>query len=342
MSSTSPTPSEHHLGDRLAALVDGELDHDERERVLAHLATCARCKTEADCQRQLKAFFAEVAPPPPSEGFLARLQSLPAGGSKPRGDDDDRPGPFGHRTPGHEPFGHGVFDAPDTGGGLMDAFGYAGAHGASVFPVHRAGRPEAERTSPWRGKRFAFAAASAVSLAAMALGGALPLGGSQDSPARNNVVPLRAAGASTTAEAGRRNGFGGGMLPQSGSPARVVAAPGTLQSRNLPVVSTPSARAALSALSARSFASPSFASPSFPTLAFGAPAFPADAVNSARPDVSASAAGPAGATGTNPGAGPLATASGNRRALEPTPSGASSGAPRPELLAAPSPLSRTR
>ncbi|MFE7603373.1 zf-HC2 domain-containing protein, partial [Streptomyces sp. NPDC057494] len=31
---------------RLAALVDGELGHDARERVLAHLATCARCKAE--------------------------------------------------------------------------------------------------------------------------------------------------------------------------------------------------------------------------------------------------------------------------------------------------------
>ncbi|WP_139121227.1 anti-sigma factor family protein, partial [Streptomyces sp. SolWspMP-sol7th] len=36
--------SEQHLGDRLAAFVDGELDHDARERVLSHLATCPRCK----------------------------------------------------------------------------------------------------------------------------------------------------------------------------------------------------------------------------------------------------------------------------------------------------------
>ena len=35
-----PAPCEQHLGDRLAALVDGELGHDARERVLAHLATC--------------------------------------------------------------------------------------------------------------------------------------------------------------------------------------------------------------------------------------------------------------------------------------------------------------
>lgn len=80
---SSPTPAEHHLGDRLAALVDGELGHDSRERVLAHLATCARCKAEADAQRTLKSVFASAAPPPPSEGFLARLQGLPGGPGDP-------------------------------------------------------------------------------------------------------------------------------------------------------------------------------------------------------------------------------------------------------------------
>ena len=79
MSGTSPTPAEQHLGDRLAALVDGELNHDARERVLSHLATCAKCKAEADAQRNLKNVFAQAAPPPPSETFLARLQGLSGG-----------------------------------------------------------------------------------------------------------------------------------------------------------------------------------------------------------------------------------------------------------------------
>ena len=60
---SGPTPAEQHLGDRLAALVDGELGHDARERVLAHLATCAKCKAEADAQRRLKSVFATSAPP---------------------------------------------------------------------------------------------------------------------------------------------------------------------------------------------------------------------------------------------------------------------------------------
>jgi anti-sigma factor RsiW len=43
-----------HLGARLSALVDGELDHDERDRVLAHLAHCAECREEATALRSLK------------------------------------------------------------------------------------------------------------------------------------------------------------------------------------------------------------------------------------------------------------------------------------------------
>lgn len=75
--STERRVADQHLGDRLSALVDGELGHESRDRVLAHLVTCAKCKAEADAQRRLKNVFAEVAPPPPSESFLARLQGLP-------------------------------------------------------------------------------------------------------------------------------------------------------------------------------------------------------------------------------------------------------------------------
>ncbi|WP_374194897.1 anti-sigma factor family protein [Streptomyces scabiei] len=69
MSGSRPTSAEQHLGDRLSALVDGELGHEARDRVLAHLATCGKCKTEADEQRRLKNVFAEAAPPPPRRAF---------------------------------------------------------------------------------------------------------------------------------------------------------------------------------------------------------------------------------------------------------------------------------
>jgi putative zinc finger protein len=43
-----------HLGQRLSALIDGELNHQQRERVLAHLAHCEACRGEAAALRMLK------------------------------------------------------------------------------------------------------------------------------------------------------------------------------------------------------------------------------------------------------------------------------------------------
>lgn len=184
--SGGPSPAEQHLGDRLAALVDGELGHDARERVLAHLATCCKCKAEADAQRRLKSVFAETAPPAPSEGFLARLQGLPAIG----GDDDGMGSGSPFADSGVLGLRDHARDVRDVRGDVPDvrtserrreqAFAYLPAV-APVDPVAAASVRrergfrihEVERPAPRR--RFAFAAAGAVSLAAFALGATLPL-----------------------------------------------------------------------------------------------------------------------------------------------------------------------
>ncbi|WP_406862977.1 zf-HC2 domain-containing protein [Streptomyces sp. HUAS MG47] len=201
MSSSSPlgpTPVEHHLGDRLAALVDGELGHDARERVLAHLATCAKCKAEADAQRSLKNVFAQAAPPPPSEGLLARLQGLPGGPGDPGGDGGggspfDPVDVFGLRRmpPGT---GFATAAAVDPHSPKLSAPLEQG--GPPGFRIHDVGRPGQDRAG--RGRRFAFAAASAVSFAAIALGGALPLEAAVEASARGEgagaVTPARSGG----------------------------------------------------------------------------------------------------------------------------------------------------
>jgi anti-sigma factor RsiW len=43
-----------HLGQRLSALIDDELDGEDRERVLVHLAKCEPCRAEAVALRTLK------------------------------------------------------------------------------------------------------------------------------------------------------------------------------------------------------------------------------------------------------------------------------------------------
>ncbi|MER7670519.1 anti-sigma factor [Kitasatospora sp. NPDC096128] len=97
-----PAAEEHHLGDRLSAFLDGELGHDSRERVLAHLATCPQCKAEADEGRSVKHLLTRTDTPGPSSALMARLMAVgslpddaPADTGRPRGrgrDDDDLPG----------------------------------------------------------------------------------------------------------------------------------------------------------------------------------------------------------------------------------------------------------
>jgi anti-sigma factor RsiW len=206
--------AEQHLGDRLAALVDGELGHATRERVLAHLATCPKCKAEADAQRRLKNVFAEAAPPPPSESFLARLQGLPGGDPE-----DGDSSPFGGGGLGKLSGRPGAAGAFGVRRGERFEFGYVPArpHAAMLppsagrgFRIHDVSRHEAERSAS-RGMRFAFVAAGAVSLAAIALGG-VTTGAPGDTDARgagSNVTPARTPGTGAAVpENQRRRGVG--------------------------------------------------------------------------------------------------------------------------------------
>ncbi|MFE0654285.1 zf-HC2 domain-containing protein [Streptomyces sp. NPDC059534] len=266
---SSPTPAEHHLGDRLAALVDGELGHDARERVLAHLATCPRCKAEADAQRNLKSVFASAAPPPPSAGFLARLQGLPGGPGDPPG------GPGAPRGPLEELFG--------TGGVKADGFATAAVatpRPNTGFRIHDVG--DRSSGTSGRGRRFAFAAASAVSFAAIALGGTLPIEASVNASARGGqgtgtaVTPLRATtaggsggGSGASTSRGTRSGERYGAQSVAGEPLTpltpapvphgpVAAAQGTVPSGAVPPDAVRSVATPLVAVRLRNPATQSF------------------------------------------------------------------------------------
>lgn len=71
------------LGELVAALVDGELDHGARERAQRHLAHCAPCRAEVDAHRTLKSRLSRltVATPDPQTAFTDRLLALKAPGS---------------------------------------------------------------------------------------------------------------------------------------------------------------------------------------------------------------------------------------------------------------------
>jgi anti-sigma factor RsiW len=61
-----------HLGDRLSALVDGELDGAERDRAYAHLASCVQCRTEAAELRALKRKLRGLVSGAPAEAAMTR------------------------------------------------------------------------------------------------------------------------------------------------------------------------------------------------------------------------------------------------------------------------------
>ncbi|WP_431036590.1 zf-HC2 domain-containing protein [Streptomyces sp. P6-2-1] len=217
--------SEQHLGDRLAAFVDGELDHDARERVLSHLATCPRCKADADEQRRLKSAFAQAAAPALPPALLERLQGLPGG---PDHGYEHGPGGFSPFASGRGT-GFGFAQGPT---GPAESAGAAGRLGPTAgraavaaltrpalapvlspvapFPVSSPLRGESTRTSS-RGRRFAYAAAGAVSLAALALGGVSSGAPTGDVPeARgSSVTPQRAPSAvGQPGESARRRATG--------------------------------------------------------------------------------------------------------------------------------------
>ncbi|MDX6355768.1 MAG: hypothetical protein QOF98_2671 [Streptomyces sp.] len=248
-----PAPAEQHLGDRLAAFVDGELTDDSRDRVLAHLATCPQCKTAAAEQRQLKSVVAASELPAISAGLLARLQGLP--GMGPNDDFRDRGpwdpgGPGGPATPdtvdGPGEPRPGPFDGGLLGSGTLGSsrsgalgsgwreFSYLGpardllapaGSRSRGFRIHQPAAPATSAapelpdvvpqqsgsgtTAASRSRRFAFAAAGAFSLAAIAIGGALPMEAAVDGGARPDdgpaVSPLSANSVSDTHAAAPRD-----------------------------------------------------------------------------------------------------------------------------------------
>lgn len=65
-----------HLGERLTALVDGELGHSERDRAFKHLASCDACRAEAEGLRRLKRRIGALSEPRPSGDLMSALFEL--------------------------------------------------------------------------------------------------------------------------------------------------------------------------------------------------------------------------------------------------------------------------
>ncbi|MER6507637.1 anti-sigma factor [Nonomuraea sp. NPDC048881] len=88
-----------HLGERVSALVDGELNHTERDRALAHLTFCADCRREVESMRALKSRLRSLdGPAMPADLTMSLLRMAEPGGPLP-----PRERPFPTRTFGGVP-----------------------------------------------------------------------------------------------------------------------------------------------------------------------------------------------------------------------------------------------
>ncbi|MEU5865717.1 anti-sigma factor [Nonomuraea sp. NPDC047529] len=136
-----------HLGERVSALVDGELNHTERDRALAHLTFCADCRREVESMRALKSRLRSLdGPAMPADLTMSLLRMAEPGGPLP-----PRERPFPTRTFGGVPIPGPHSIAPLDNRPRRDAIGGASGPG-------RGGR-----------RRGAYVAVGVVS-AAVALG----------------------------------------------------------------------------------------------------------------------------------------------------------------------------
>lgn len=71
------TEGTHLAGEAVAALADGELTPQARERAIAHLFDCQECRAAVGAERDVAALLATSPSPDPSAGLLARLREIP-------------------------------------------------------------------------------------------------------------------------------------------------------------------------------------------------------------------------------------------------------------------------
>lgn len=173
-----------HLGERITALVDDQLDHDARDTALAHLAQCPACQAAVAAERDIAAALRSLPDVHPSEKLVQMLLAVP--------------GPNGPLPPDRRPF-PGAAPAPAK---WRPSAGLAGG-------IPRQREPQAGTAPSTRRSAVWYAVAGSVSVGVLAVALA-SLGADPENP----VVPPTQQ---FTVEHARSSG----VLP-FGDPASVV------------------------------------------------------------------------------------------------------------------------
>jgi anti-sigma factor RsiW len=162
-----------HLGDRLSALVDGELSHDERDRMHAHLAGCPECRAEAAALRALKRRVGALGDAAMDKRLLSRLLAL----AEPGEPMVERPRAF-RRSPAPRP---ALLMYPDSRR-------HAGQPGEPRVPGRHHLNGQQERSAV---RRRPYMVASVVSALVLGIGGvSFLVGGAQSSPGPRVTPPV--------------------------------------------------------------------------------------------------------------------------------------------------------
>ena len=193
-----------HLGERVTALVDGQLGAEAVERAHAHLAGCRACRDAVETERLMKARLASLQGPEPSSDLRQRLLALggPNGPMPPRVGHvpgSPRPQPIAAPRVIEVPVSVPVSVSVPVGALVGSGTGSAAAVGAAAVdrpagrrperPPGRAGSPGPGRTPAQRRTRLAVAAVfGALSVVGVGIGG-LTAGGAGAGPAAPTVVP---------------------------------------------------------------------------------------------------------------------------------------------------------
>jgi anti-sigma factor RsiW len=150
-----------HLGDRVSALIDGELTGAELDRANAHLASCDRCRSEAAALRALKRELRSLGGSMETEAEAATVRRLIAA-----------TGPGGPLPP-RRPLGRG------RSGGPRRASVPRQENSRQTSPR----RENSRHTALLRKPRRAYTVAGVVSIAVVSLGAAaFTVGGSTGEP----------------------------------------------------------------------------------------------------------------------------------------------------------------
>jgi anti-sigma factor RsiW len=157
-----------HLGQRISALVDGELGHQVRDRALAHIAHCPSCRVQLEEERHLKDRLATAPTPPGSSALTARLLGLadPGEPMPPR----ERRMPLTPVVP--------TLPAPGRGRGPTRPGGR-----------NEPRRPGRLRAGPARSRRARYTAASAVSAGGLLVAAAFMAGAAPPQPGAPVLPP---------------------------------------------------------------------------------------------------------------------------------------------------------